>query len=156
MITIRVTSDRVGRAHHYSERGRKGKRTLVSSYRMFLGCREREYHFAVTRDTVFGPSKEVPSNKEGVPYEGLVREDGHLGFRIQLFERGLSSIHLQGTGSSERSYIQIHKGPGMSQGCFLIAGGKRGHARFERIMKRILQGFETPVISIYVEARTGT
>ena len=73
------------------------------------------------------------SDNEGPPgvYSGSERNDGSRGFRIEL-----SDSDNPGTGKisgpdGERTNIQIHVGPGCSEGCMLLPGGRAGRDSFQ-------------------------
>jgi hypothetical protein len=95
--------------------------------------------FVVTRDSV---TKKAPANKPGKPYFGHIREDGLKGFRIELYEPGIgkrsNKYSLKGVGREIRTNIQIHIGPGRSEGCFLLTGGIRGKNKFKRAIKSLI------------------
>jgi hypothetical protein len=96
--------------------------------------------FPVTRDAV---TKKAPANKPGKPYSGRIREDGPKGFRIELYEPGVgkkgSRYSLRGIGKIIRTNIQIHIGPGRSEGCVLLTGGVKGRDKFEKTVKSLIK-----------------
>jgi len=154
-ISIYITDRKTGKRQMlYEEKGFGGKKRLVPLYRMLLkNASGHSTEFAVTRDTVvtsfghetqgrYGTNSEVPPNRSGRPYGGLLRADGPKGFRIQLFERGFGSKSnrhaLRGIGRWRRTYIQIHMGPGTSEGCILLTGGVKGRMRFEKTVLKFI------------------
>jgi hypothetical protein len=96
--------------------------------------------FAVTRNAV---TKEAPGNKSGKPYFGHIREDGEKGFRIELYEPGIgkkgNKYSLKGVGKTIRTNIQIHIGPGRSEGCFLLTNGVKGRNKFEKAVRSLIK-----------------
>lgn len=97
-ILILVTNKKVGKSFLYSGLNHKGKKKIVSTYRMTVTNESGSVEeFPVTRDTmatVFGKKNkckydeggEAPPNKSGTPYRAHIRTDGSKGFRLELYE----------------------------------------------------------------------
>jgi RHS repeat-associated protein len=97
-----------------------------------------------TRDTVrngtasetrgnYGTNSETPP---GV-YSGAVREDGNKGFRVALSDQdNPGSGNVTGPDGT-RSDLQIHIGPGVSEGCMLIPGGADGRDDFQQKLQEL-------------------
>lgn len=157
-ITIRITNRMVGTSLLYEKEDKHGAVLTVPAYALeILNDKEVQYETAVTRDVWGGEGEEkydtnfeCPPNKEGEPYQGYVLTHGRKGFRIglcepSLFEKGHRHA-LRGVGCAIRKYIQIHVGPGKSEGCFLLVGG-RAQEDFENSMQQLLaiDGGDTPI-----------
>jgi hypothetical protein len=152
VITIVITGELTGqKALLYERVKRQGRRRLVPTYRAFAHCTrtQESFPFAVVRDTstqVF-EGLEDPYSQGGecppslLPYRGVVREDGDVGFRIQLIETsGEHTDTLLGQGSVMRRHIQIHFGAAASNGCIMVAGRRREYrTRFERTLRAMLR-----------------
>jgi hypothetical protein len=166
VIKITVTGRLTGnKALLYEFPGRKGGRKFVSTYTAFVQCvPTREwFEFSVIRDSsahVFGGIPQNPYGEygecppcAGTPYRGLVREDGKVGFRIQLFEAGCENADtLVGQGSIPRKHLQIHFGAAAAYGCIMVAGRRRlYHASFEKRIRAMLA--HTDTIQVMVEPR---
>ncbi len=85
----------------------------------------------------FGTNGECPPCKPGQAYKAFPSKMVKGSFCLRLFETDEPQANnsIRGIASVERVNIMIHQGPGMSEGCLLIAGGKKGHRRFERWFK---------------------
>ena len=154
MIRITITANPTGsKALLYEFPKRKGRRKFVPTFAANVECSKtgRGFAFSVTRyssthvfggmsDDRYGEHGECPPCK-GTPYRGITREDGPVGFRIQLFEPGFAkSETLIGRGSVERRHVQIHFGAAASHGCFLVAGRRRSYRKaFEAPLRDMLQ-----------------
>ncbi len=154
-ISIIITNQKIGKSHIYSELNHQGKREIVPTYRMIIFNESGTVQeFAVTRDTVvtafgqkspskYGKDNECPPNKIKKPYLGHIRTDGEKGFRIELYEPGIGKKgnrnRLKGTGKNIRRYIQIHLGPGKSEGCFLLKDWLKGRDNFKKTIVRLLR-----------------
>lgn len=120
--------------------GEKAGKGKIQPYKMLIFNESGSMaEFAVTRDAV---TEEAPANKPGKPYFGHIRKDGPNGFRIELYEPGIGKkgnrYSLRGIGKTIRTNIQIHIGPGRSEGCFLLAGGVEGRNKFEKAVKSLI------------------
>ena len=116
------------------------KRGKTPLYKMFLFNESGSMaEFPVTRDAV---TEEAPANRPGKPYSGHIREDGPKGFRIELYEPGIgkkgNKYSIKGIGKTVRTNIQIHIGPGRSEGCFLLTGGAKGRDEFKKAVKGLI------------------
>lgn len=164
MILIIVTGVVTGRkALIYQKVGRQGRRAYVDTYHATAVCHStgKTHLFGVVRDSsaVFfgevddtaGEQGECPASVE--PYHGFIREDGPVGFRIQLHERTCEEKKkLIGSGPVSRKFIQIHFGAAASHGCIMVAGSRRDYRRvFERWMREALE--HTQDIRVIVEPR---
>jgi hypothetical protein len=151
MVAIVITPEVVGRARLYEFRGRQGRKTVVPAYKAVASEGPIYFEFAVTRDSSaiifnndpptdrFGVKGECPPSRFFEPYYGRVRQDGKVGFSIQLFEPDCPLQEtLRGQGTTERKHVLIHHGPGASEGCFMVAGGKEGYLLFRRNVEPIL------------------
>jgi hypothetical protein len=87
------------------------------------------------------------------PYHGKVREDGTVGFRIELFEPQYADLKtLIGQGPVPRKHMQIHFGVAASFGCILVAGPRNMYPRtFARPLQAMLK--HTDQIRVMVEPR---
>jgi hypothetical protein len=153
MVAIVITPEVVGRAKLYEFRDRQGRRRMVPAYKAVASDGPTYFEFAVTRDSSavifgndpptdrFGTKGECPPSRFLEPYYGRVRQDGKAGFSIQLFEPDCPLQEtLCGQGTTERKHVLIHHGPGASEGCFMVAGGKEGYHRFRQNVEPILSG----------------
>ncbi|MBC7836195.1 hypothetical protein H7X87_00240 [Acetobacteraceae bacterium] len=88
-----------------------------------------------------------------MPYSGRIRQDGPVGFRIQLFEAGCERGEtLLGQGSVMRKHVQIHFGAASSSGCIMVAGRRRlYHSYFAQRLRGMLA--HTATINVMVEPR---
>ena len=150
MITIIITNEVVGQARLYEFRNCEGKCVLVPTYHAVArdSVAKEEFEFVVTRSASrlvfesdtdrFGTYGECPPSKPGSPYKAFPSKTTKGSFCLRLYETEAPQSHntIRGEGEVNRVNIMIHKGPSMSQGCLVIAGGKRGHHRFERWFKK--------------------
>jgi hypothetical protein len=156
-IYIIVTSEVVTHSRMYSELGKKGSWRRIPGYKMSVGLGKRVAYFGITRDTatdVFGIGSYAPcpASLHRQPFHAYVREDNGRGFRLQLYEpRFGDRKSIQGRGSTVRQCIQIHDGPGKSQGCLSIVGGTVSYQKFEKLMRRFLK--KTQEIRVTIEQR---
>lgn len=169
LIKIFITSKISGSAKLYHLPNKKGGFEIVPLYKAYVVFKNgHKYNFKVTRDTNFIGSYlvtkgkyvengECPPNEKKFPYKGLVLENGKLSWRIQLYEEKIddgTKSWIKGIGKGKRQYIQIHKGPGCSKGCFLIDGGlKKRDMLKDKIVKFIKQSNNLVKIFIYVKKR---
>lgn len=164
MIRITITGKLTGRkALLYEELGRKGRRKFVPTYHALAECLPTKecFEFAVVRDTSpqvfgqlpyrYGKDGECPPSLR--PYVGIVRDNGPVGFRIQLSEVGFEKTGLLlGQGRVARERIQIHFGAAASHGCILVAGRRRTYHRvFAKQLRAML--VHTSTISVIVQPR---
>ncbi len=156
-IQIVVTNTMVGRARFYEQPKQRGNYRMVPTYRVDVSVEDVPvFIFSVTRDVigqifeVTDPHQECPPSRPAHPYSAYVRTDNKRGFRLQLYEQGIGNS-IRGQWEDNRSVIQIHRGPGQSAGCMLIAGGKRGHQRFTSKIKQLMR--DTKKISVVVHPR---
>lgn len=154
MIVITITAQQTGKkALLYELPGRKGRRTYVSTYLSFVHDTQTDdgFSFAVTRDSsmqIFVEKGERHFRKHGecppsgeTPYRGLIREDGPLGFRVELLDPFIDTSVITGKDGTRRSNIQIHFGAAASYGCILVAGRRRLYGRnFADPLRSMLQG----------------
>ena len=92
----------------------------------------------VTRDTNRkGPTSQTrgdySSGNEAPPgvYAGATRTDGALGPRVELRDAGNPSSATISGPDGDRTNVQMHIGPGCSEGCMLLTGGQQGRAEFQ-------------------------
>ncbi len=149
MITIIITNETVGTARLYELRNKAGKTALVPSYRAVAKNTDSGavFEFLVTRSAsrlVFSEDKdrygsfgECPPSRDDCPYQAFPSVTSKGSFCLRLFETPEQQTHnvIRGQGPVDRTNVMIHKGPSMSEGCLIIAGGKKGHRRFERWFK---------------------
>ncbi len=166
MLYVIITGSPIGRTHFYEKIGRRGRRTLVPTYRAELGCFDgtgAQFHFAVTRDAaqvVFGQRKkrflrggECPPSKTCAPYRGRIHVGRRNGFALLLFdEHSPTKSTLVGQGSVVRSEIMLHSGPSSSLGCMAIAGGRRGYRAWQRALKKFTATNRGEIL-VFVEPR---
>jgi RHS repeat-associated protein len=100
---------------------------------------------SVTRDTnATGPVKETRgkfgSSQEAPPgtYDGRIRTDGKKGFRVELSDPGTRGQIVTADGIV-RGNVQMHIGPGCSEGCMLLPGGKQGRADFAQAVTDLVK-----------------
>jgi hypothetical protein len=163
MLCIIITGQisNAPKARLYQKGGRTGPFRLVPTYKAIAvdTKTKQRIDFSVTRWSSrvvfnnqlekYGTYGECPPNKKQKPYFARPEEHHSKTFALKLFEEtDPERIELRGQGSTTRSHIMIHKGPGCSLGCIMIAGGKKGHARFTKKIKRILTGVDTILVAI--------
>ncbi len=92
----------------------------------------------VTRDTNRnGPTSQTrgdySSGNEAPPgvYAGATRSDGALGPRAELRDAANPASATISGPDGDRTNVQIHIGPGCSEGCMLLTGGQQGRADFQ-------------------------
>ena len=131
--TIRITKNVITKGTAYTKKDKQGEKLSVDLYEMSVNEKDT---FLVARESQ-SERPPCPQNKENIPYKGRVRENGELGFRIELYEDGVSPSNdsLVGTGNLVRTNVQIHKGPGYSEGCFLLTNDETGRDLFEKTIK---------------------
>lgn len=148
---------------------KQGRRKFVRTYAAFaqlLPSGER-FNFAVVRDSSdhafreimpenpFGEKGECPASGD-LPYFGRIREDGPVGFRIQLYEEKCGNDYtIIGASETPRQNIQIHFGAAATYGCLMVAGRRREYnTGFERWMRAMLErDLDEGMIRIIVEPR---
>ncbi len=147
MITIIITNEVVGQARLYEKLKRQGRFMLIPTYKATATTETGgQLEFAVTRDSsnvrffgqndLFTTNGECPASRDQEPYQARASTlSSDNTFSLRLFEPELGDNALKGVGSTIRTGIMIHRGPGRSMGCFQVAGGKKGHRRFERWFK---------------------
>jgi RHS repeat-associated protein len=100
--------------------------------------------FSVTRDSnvkgpiadtrgTYGKDHEAPPGQ----YHGHTRRDGARGFRIELSDSKDGST-IKAPDGSIRENVQMHIGPGCSEGCMLLPGGKPGRDNFESNINQLV------------------
>jgi hypothetical protein len=164
MIEIIITPTPVGKSVLYEFPGKKGRRKLVETYEsVALSERLGVFHFAVTRDSsayLFGRIEdrfqndgECPATLIHDPYLARVSEHSTKAYCLRLFQSfdGIKE-RLMGAGRV-RSHIMIHAGPSASYGCLIIAGGKRGHYRFQKWFEAALSGESEHEIQVTIWPR---
>ncbi|HYK00454.1 MAG TPA: RHS repeat-associated core domain-containing protein, partial [Thermoanaerobaculia bacterium] len=140
-VYIVVTSTVVDDTRVNSKPGGGGANETVPAYKIVM-MSEAGYvdTFAGSRDTNYSGKTmntrgEYGSDHEAPPgtYFGKMRTDGKLGPRVELSDtKGGSTI---AGPDGIRSNIQIHVGPGCSQGCVLLTGGKTNRNAFINSVK---------------------
>ena len=139
-----------GTSHVNSRPGGAGTVENVSTYRMTITNESgTSSNFDVTRDTnyngpaaqqrgLYGRDSEAPPGE----YQGHIRRDGNKGFRIELYDPAVTQIGDRDTinapDGTARGNIQIHIGPGSSQGCMLLTGGRRSRDTFDTFVTGML------------------
>jgi hypothetical protein len=103
---------------------------------------------SVTRDTNYnGPTSDTRGDygtaNETPPgdYEGRIRTDGKLGYRIQLYDPEVdngSKTQIETPDGTMRDGIAIHIGPGCSEGCMLLQGGSQGRTAFQNTLDKMI------------------
>jgi len=144
-LTVAVTNIASGSSHVNSRPGGGGTQETVKTYKVIITNESGSRNvFYVTRDTnyngaaadqrgIYGSNSEAPPGE----YRGHIRRDRSKGFRIELYDPDVtqSSEGAQDTinapDGTARGNIQIHVGPGCSQGCLLLTGGRDGRDTFE-------------------------
>ena len=146
----------------------RGRRIAVPAYQaeLWSEANATRFDFSVTRDSSaikfgetdepFGPSGECPpSTREG--FCGALHKTVNIPFGIRLYEPWCEkTISLTGTKDDVRTGILIHHGPARSEGCFLVAGGKAGFARFRQAVLALAAAEanpEDPDIRVIVDPR---
>lgn len=160
MINIIITSEEVGQARLYEKLKRQGRFTLVPTYKATANTDTGEkFEFAVTRDSSsirffgqieqFGTNGECPASRAGKPYlakASTLSSDNT--FSLRLYESELGDNAIRGVSNTTRTGIMIHRGPGRSMGCLQVAGGKKGHRRFERWFKARIDAGTNIVVEV--------
>jgi len=166
MIWIQITGEVDGGAHLYEQLRRPGQRRRVPTY---AACASLEggtlmFRFSVTRDASdivfgyrterFGVNGECPPSRLAAPYHGVIHQSPNIPFGIRLFDANCArQQHLRGETDHERSYILLHHGPARSEGCFIIAGGKRGFSRWRTDLKHLQNAADSTAIRVQVDPR---
>lgn len=167
-LDIYITNEVTGESHIYEHEDHVGKRIAVPTYRLVVQ-NDAGYRtdFDVTRDTLrgirgevgelYGFGDECPPNSPGMPYEGYILEYGKNGFRLGIAETALKDAfgdhYVQGIGPCMRRYIQIHIGPGSSEGCFLLVGGVEGRNLFEKTMRDMIKKAREKKMFVHIDNR---
>lgn len=154
-ISIVITKEIIGESVLYSKEDQLGDRYRVPLYKMTLANESGTVkETGVTRDSIrtittkrprsrYGVQGECPPNRDGAPYDAFVRDDGKKGFRLQLFEETIlqdeQKYLVRGMGKTKRQYIQIHIGPGYSEGCFLLTDDIQGRNIFQETVESLLR-----------------
>lgn len=166
-LEIHVTGEVTGEAPLFEHKDALGGHLVVPTYRCVVkndtGYRK---DFDVTRDTYqgirgkvlsrYGENDECPPCTDNKPYGGRIIDWGKMGFRIELYEEELSDYGeaaISGVGDYIRTHIQIHRGPGSSEGCILLAGGDEMHKSFEEHIHAALEKSHEKKIYVYVSGR---
>jgi hypothetical protein len=166
-ISIHVTNTVVDDGYIYEKPGKRGAMLPAPLYSVQITSDQIEHSFLVTRDTVrslerapavqYGVAGECPPNKTDEPYHARIRTDGPRGFRLELFEPSLcidrSPNLLRGIGPDERTSIQIHIGPGHSDGCFLLTDDEAGRDAFATALRSLMPEGTLPEILVTVSDR---
>jgi len=150
-IHIVVTNQTVGTSYvkKYTSKEMRNDPTLqqvresgVPTYRVLVRNDSGSgFMTQVTRDTNRnGPTSETRGNfgsgNEAPPgsYAAAIRTGGDAGFRVELRDpNNPSSATIQGP-DGDRLSVQIHIGPGCSEGCMLLQGGQQGRSDFQSQM----------------------
>lgn len=149
MLHIVITDIVAGQTLLYEYPGRQGHFVRTKSFLVTAHDSETNeyFEFSVTRRASrlefgeytdrYDTNGECPPTSPNQPYEAFASETSKASFCLRLYEKGIGEKQdtLRGQGTTNRTNIMIHKGPGMSAGCFLIAGGKKSHRKFERWFK---------------------
>src|SRR5260370_5551326 len=162
-ITITVTNVVVGtstvRTHTASEIRQaesKGqqlnvKTETVNTYKVIVTNETGQTRvFVVTRDTNrngsvadmrgnYGTGNEAPPGQ----FKGHTREDGSKGFRIEVYDPNVTQSSpgaqdtLHSPDGTARQNVQVHIGPGCSEGCMLLTGGTAGRDNFQNTINEM-------------------
>jgi len=157
-IDITIEGKSIGTGQIFTDIERAHK-VDVSGYQMIVRSKGfDDAVFTITRDTAhslahpehrYKTNGECPPSKDGEPYHARIRTDGPRGYRLELYEPSLcidrSPNLLQGTGQVPRTSIQIHKGPGYTQGCFSIMPDKAEHERFCSVLHAMMEGSDASI-----------
>jgi len=162
VLKIVISSEIAGKGLMYERLGKQGARKYVPTYQVYVyDGTHCIYKFAVTRhsaEEIFrgGASFDYSQNGECPPsdnYFGRITDAGRLGFSIMLYDYWCPQKEsLIGTSNFIRKGIKIHKGPGMSLGCMMIAGGRSGYRKFIKAFTR-LEEINGPIFRVMVKNR---
>ena len=146
-----------------------GRKVSVPTYHANIqGLRGSLFHFAVTRDASdvvfnnirdrYGVNGECPPSTESKPYRGHLHQTKKLPFGIRLSDQECGKTrYLQGTGDTVRDGILIHHGITRTEGCFTVAGGRRGFEAFKAALEEVGMNMpprlDIPLIYVHVEPR---
>ena len=109
------------------------------SKQVFNVSRDSNYN-GTTADTRgdYGSGNEAPPGN----YRGHTRDDGTKGFRIELYDPAVDKGNrdtIQAPDGTLRQNVQIHIGPGCSEGCMLLTGGAGTRDDFEDSVNNMLK-----------------
>jgi hypothetical protein len=167
-LDIHITNEVVGETPLYEYRNQNGEKLDVPAYRMIVRSDTGyQKEFAVTRDTYEGIQRgvdelytkhdECPPNVDTEPYDGYILEHEPHGFQIGVSQSATRTAYgghtLQGIGPEVRSNIRIHKGPGTSEGCFLLSDEDGQYENFMHSVRRLLAQSREQTIRVHVTDR---
>jgi RHS repeat-associated protein len=105
--------------------------------------------FNVSRDTNYNGTTsqtrgDYGSGSEAPPgaYRGHTRSDGSRGFRVELYDPEVDKGNkdtIQSPDGTLRHNVQIHIGPGCSEGCMLLTGGATERDNFKDAVNDMLK-----------------
>ena len=143
-VYIVVTNTAVGGTRVNSRPRHRGVDERVPKYKVVMMNEAGHVvdKFAVSRDSNYaGPTSqtrgEYGSDHEAPPgsYFGHTRDDGKLGPRVELSDAQNGST-ITAPDGTVRQNIQIHVGPGCSEGCMLLTGGKENRDAFIEALQK--------------------
>lgn len=158
------------KARLYKAKGQRGDHRYVSTYRLtmipdttsiipnlFLGYVTRDTSPALWDQgpgTRYGIGGECPPSIPGKPYCAVPHTSETIPFGLRLFEPEYGDErHLRGQGDTIRSDMLVHFGPARSEGCFTIAGGRRGMRRWQKELEEWMAKLPDPEIRVTVMPR---
>ncbi len=107
-------------------------RRRVPRYNMYIGNNSgSDAIIEVTRDAI---AENGPFIANG-SFRGWPLFNAPNGYRIELRDPKTLSRTILDDKKQKRSYVQIHLGPGCSEGCSLLPDGKKGRDRFQEIIE---------------------
>ena len=89
----------------------------------------------------YGSGNEAPPGE----FKGHIRRDGSRGFRIEVYDPNVAQSSpgaqdtLHAPDGTVRQNVQMHIGPGCSEGCMLLTGGTAGRDKFENTITEMLR-----------------
>ena len=107
-------------------------RRRVPRYNMYIGNNSgSDAIIEVTRDAIAGNGPFIANGS----FRGWPLFNAPNGYRIELRDPKTLSRTILDDKKQKRSYVQIHLGPGCSEGCSLLPDGKKGRDRFQEIIE---------------------
>ena len=107
-------------------------RRRVPRYNMYIGNNSgSDAIIEVTRDAIAGNGPFIANGS----FRGWPLFNAPNGYRIELRDPKTLSRTILDDQKQKRSYVQIHLGPGCSEGCSLLPDGKKGRDRFQEIIE---------------------
>ena len=107
-------------------------RKRVPRYNMYIGNSSgSDAIIEVTRDAIAGKRPFIANGS----FRGWPLFNDPNGYRIELRDPKTFSRTILDEKKQKRSYVQIHIGPGCSEGCSLLPDGRKGRDRFQEIIE---------------------